>query len=176
MHSRVTSRPIFLVGFMGTGKSTVGLLLAARLERRFVDLDTRIEEEAHATISELFLDEGETRFREREAAALERLAQEGTHVVAVGGGAPTYGRNMDRMLAAGAVVALSASIEEIVARVGDAATRPLLANVPDRRAEVERLLAARAPFYGRAHFAVDTTGLAPSQIARQIAEELETWR
>jgi shikimate kinase len=165
-------RPIFLVGFMGTGKSTVGLLLAAKLERRFVDLDAVIEEEAHMTIAEIFYNEREGGFRAREATALRRVAAQGPQVVAVGGGAPAHGDNMDFMLHAGRVVCLTASVDELAARVGDAQTRPLLAG-KDVRAEIERLLAARQKFYERAHLTIDTTGLVPSQVARRITEALE---
>jgi shikimate kinase len=165
-------RPIFLIGFMGTGKSTVGVLLAAKLERRFIDLDAVIEEESHMTIAELFFNEREEGFRAREAALLRRVAAQGPHmVIAVGGGAPTYGDNLDFMLNVGTVVCLTASAEELVKRLGDAQSRPLLAG-KDVRAEIERLLTARQPFYARAHVNIDTSGLQPSQVARRIAAEL----
>src|ERR1700748_1903789 len=83
-------RPICLIGLSGGGKSTVGLLLAAKLERRFVDLDAVIEEEAHMTIPEIFFNEREEGFRAREAAALRRVAAAGPQVVAIGGGAPAH--------------------------------------------------------------------------------------
>jgi shikimate kinase len=165
-------RPIFLIGFMGTGKSTVGLLLAAKLERRFVDLDAVIEEEAHMTIAEIFYNEREGGFRAREATALRRVAAQGPQVIAIGGGAPAHGDNMDFMLHAGKVVCLTASVDELTQRLGSAETRPLLAG-KDVRAEVERLLAARQKFYERAHVSIDTTGLVPSQVARRITEALE---
>lgn len=165
-------RPIFLVGFMGTGKSTVGLLLAAKLERRFVDLDAVIEEEAHMTIVEIFFNEREPGFRAREAAALRRVAAQGPQVIAVGGGAPAHGDNMDFMLHAGRVVCLTATVDELVRRIGDPESRPLLAG-KDVRAEIEKLLPLRQPYYARAHLTVDTTGLVPSQVARNIADGLE---
>jgi shikimate kinase len=165
-------KPIFLVGFMGTGKSTVGLLLAAKLERRFVDLDAVIEEEAHMTIAEIFFNEREGGFRAREATALRRVAAQGPQVVAVGGGAPAHGDNMDFMLHAGKVVCITAGVEDLVQRMGDAASRPLLAG-KDVRTEIERLLAVRLPHYERAHLTVDSSGLVPSQVARRIAEALE---
>jgi shikimate kinase len=165
-------KPIFLVGFMGTGKSTVGLLLAARLERRFCDLDAVIEEEAHMTIAEIFFNEREAGFRAREGAALRRVAAAAPQVIAVGGGAPAHGDNMDFMLHAGKVVFLTASVDELALRVGSAETRPMLAG-KDVRAEIERLLATRSPHYARAHLTIDTTGIVPSQVARQIQEALE---
>lgn len=165
-------RPIFLIGFMGTGKSTVGLLLAAKLERRFVDLDAVIEEEAHMTVAEIFFNERENGFRAREAACLRRVAAQGPQVIAVGGGAPAHGDNIDFMLHAGKVVCLTADVDELVRRVGDAETRPLLAG-KDVRGEIEKLLPARRAFYERAHLVVDTTGVVPSQVARKICEALE---
>jgi shikimate kinase len=166
-------KPIFMIGFMGTGKSTVGLLLAAKLERRFVDLDAVIEEEAHMTVAEIFFNEREGGFRAREAAALRRVATQGPQVIAVGGGAPAHGDNMDFMLHAGRVVCLTASVDELVQRIGDGETRPLLAG-KDVRAEIERLFAQRQGFYQRAHLSIDTSGLVPSQVARRIAEALES--
>ncbi|MDB4968262.1 MAG: 3-dehydroquinate synthase [Myxococcales bacterium] len=165
-------RPIFLVGFMATGKSTVGLLLAAKLERRFADLDAVIEEEAHMTIAEIFFNERESGFRAREAAALRRVAAQGPQVIAVGGGAPAHGDNMDFMLHAGKVICLTAGVDELVRRIGDASTRPMLAG-KDVRAEVEALMAQRQPYYARAHVAIETTGLVPSAVGKAIVEELE---
>jgi shikimate kinase len=177
----IEGRPIFVIGFMGTGKSTVGRLLAARLERPFVDLDEEIESEAQATVAEIFAGEGEAKFRTLEASVLERLCRPDDDreaqkaVIAAGGGAPAHGENLERMLAAGVVIALLASPDQILARVGEAATRPLLARFPareDRRAEVQRLLAQRAPAYARAHLTVDTDGKAPSQVLARILEAL----
>ena len=165
-------RPIFLIGLSGGGKSTVGLLLAAKLERRFVDLDAVIEEEAHMTIAEIFFNEREPAFRAREAAALRRVAAAAPQVIAVGGGAPAHGDNMDYMLRAGKVVCLTASTDELVRRLGAAETRPLLAG-KDVRVEIEKLLMSRAATYARANVTIDTTGLAPSQVAKQIQEALE---
>jgi shikimate kinase len=165
-------RPIFLVGFMGSGKSTVGLLLAARLERRFVDLDAVIEEEAHMTVAEIFFNEHEAGFRAREAAALRRVAAQGPQVVAVGGGAPAHGDNMDFMLHAGMVVCLAAGVDELVKRVGDGATRPMLAG-KDVRAEIDKLMAVRQPYYARAQITIDTDGLVPSAVAKAIVETME---
>jgi shikimate kinase len=167
----IEGRPIFLIGFMGSGKSTVGRLLADRLGRPFVDADQRIESVSRATIAELF-QRGEAHFRAREAEVIRALCDEGAQVIAAGGGAPAHGDNLERMLQAGVVIGLHASPERILERVGDASTRPLLAGAADKRAEVERLLSARAPAYARAHFTVDTDGQAPSQVVTQIVEAL----
>ncbi len=165
-------KPIFLVGFMGTGKSTVGLLLAAKLERRFCDLDAVIEQEAHMTVPEIFFNERESGFRAREAAALRRVTAAAPQVIAVGGGAPAHGDNMDFMLQAGKVVCLTASVDELVRRIGSAENRPMLAG-KDVRAEVERIMAQRSQHYARAHLTIDTTAVAPSKVAQRIQEAIE---
>jgi shikimate kinase len=124
------------------------------------------------TVAEIFFNEREGGFRAREAAALRRVAAQGPQVIAVGGGAPAHGDNMDFMLHAGKVVCLTASTDELVRRVGDAESRPLLAG-KDVRAEIERLKEQREKFYARAHLTTDTSGVVPSQVARRIAEALE---
>ena len=168
----LAGRPLFLVGMMGTGKSTVGRLLAARLERPFVDLDERIEARAASTIAEIFAAEGEAGFRKREAAELADVAGAGPQVVAVGGGAPSFGDNLDRLLNAGLVVALTATVEELQARLGSGAGRPLLSESRDRSATLKALLEKRAPFYARAHLTVDTSNVPPSQVVAQILDAL----
>jgi shikimate kinase len=167
----IEGRPIFLIGFMGSGKSTVGRLLADRLGRPFVDSDERVEQHAGATVAELFL-RGEHEFRAREAEVIEILCNEGAQVIATGGGAPAHGNNLDRMMAAGVVVTLIASPQVILDRIGDASTRPLIANATDKLAEVQRLLGARAGAYARAHHIIDTDGKPPSQVVAEIAQVL----
>jgi shikimate kinase len=174
--SHHAARHVFLVGFMGTGKSTTGTLLAARIGRTFVDLDTRIEQEASSTVTELFASGGEAAFREHEARALRVVIGEAPQVIAVGGGAVAHHGNLELMLKSGVVICLRATPETILERVGGALTRPLLAKVPDKLAEVKRLLFEREPFYRRAHLTVDTDGLAPSQVATRIVTELQAWR
>jgi shikimate kinase len=177
MRSRNTdSIPIFLVGFPATGKSTVGPLLAAKIGRRFVDMDGVIEQEAGATIRELFQTEGEAAFREREAAALRRMATSGPQIIAVGGGAPCFHDNLSVMSQAGLVVCLTATPDEIVARIGEDSSRPLLKGARDLLGEVRRLLEVRRPFYEEAPILVDTTGRLPSQVAAEIAKAVAAWR
>ncbi len=165
-------KTVFLVGFMGTGTSTVGTLLAARWGLPFVDLDERIEQQAGSTVEELFATGGEAGFRAEEARALKVVAKEGVQVVAVGGGAVIHPGNLSLMLAAGVVVRLRATPETILERLGDASSRPLLAHAADRKAEVVRLLGLREAYYQQAHFSFDTDGVAPSQVASQIEAEL----
>lgn len=163
-------RPIVLIGFMATGKTTVGRLLAEQLGRRFLDLDAAIAEEAGGTVAEIFAREGEAGFRRRERQALGRLLRETDAVIATGGGAACQEDNLRAMLGAATVVALSASPTEVLRRVGDARDRPLLAGQDDPGGVARRLLAEREPFYARAHLRVDTVGKTPGQVADEVRD------
>lgn len=167
-------KPIVVIGMMGSGKSTLARLIADRLGRPFADLDARIEQSAGATVPEIFGNEGEAGFRKRESAELDRALAEPRLVLATGGGAPCFGDNMDRMLERAHVVMLEAAVDDILARVGDGAGRPLLAGAADKRKVVEKLYAERRPFYSRAHVVVETSGRAPSQIATAVLAALGT--
>src|SRR5688500_15415463 len=124
----MTRAPVFLIGFMAAGKTTVGRRLAARLGRRFVDLDDAIAEAAGAPVAAQVAAD-EPAFRRREADALVAAIAAGGDgaVIATGGGCAAFGDNLDRMRAAGLVVALSASLPEIRRRAAaQDADRPLL--------------------------------------------------
>lgn len=162
--------PLFLIGFMAAGKTSVGRAIAAATGRRFVDLDDTIELGDAKSIAELVAAD-ERVFRERESAALTAAiaaAHDGP-VIATGGGAATFGDNLDRMRAAGCVVALGVGVAEARARAaGDSSTRPLLA-------DAERLARARATIYRRAHAVVDTTGKSIGQVAREVDRVEHLW-
>jgi len=164
--------PIFLVGFMGSGKTTVGRLLAARLGWAFADLDDRVVRAAGMPIPEIFAREGEPAFRRRETDALRLAAAERRVVLATGGGAACRDENLALMLGAGQVVALAVSPGEAVRRAGRTSGRPLLDGAADPGAAAAALLAAREPFYAQAHLRVETDGRSPAQIADEIAARL----
>jgi shikimate kinase len=153
---------------MATGKTTVGRLVAERLQRRFVDLDQMVEETAGMKVPELFRTGGEPAFRKAEAEALGAAMKRESIVLATGGGAACREENLQAMLAGGFVVALSAPPAEVLKRTGGASGRPLLDGAADPLAEAQRLLAAREPFYARAHLRVDTVGKTPSVVAAEI--------
>jgi len=166
-------RPIVLIGFMATGKTTVGKLVAERLGRRFLDLDGLIEETAGKTIAELFRSDGEPAFRRAETQALRAaLATEDT-VVATGGGAACREDNLQAMLAAATVVALSATPLEVLRRTGGASGRPLLDRAEDPLTLATRLLGEREPFYARAHLRIDTVGRSAEEVAALVADAVE---
>ncbi|WP_428261909.1 3-dehydroquinate synthase [Haliangium sp.] len=161
-------RHVFLTGFMATGKSTVGRHLAARLGRPFVDLDLVIEERAGADIPTLFGREGEAGFRRREADALAEVVAGPAAVVATGGGAACHGDNLARMRTTGVVVALTAPLDVIRARVeasAEATERPLFQRPVQ---EVAALLAQRTPIYRQAHACVRTEQATPEALAQHI--------
>jgi shikimate kinase len=160
--------PIFLIGFMASGKTTVGKLVAERLGRSFQDLDRLIVAGAGRTVADIFAVEGEAGFRRRERAALESAAALEQAVVATGGGAAASADNLDFMLGAGRVVALRVSPAEAVRRAGTRSGRPLLDRSGDPPAAARALLAARQPFYERAHLSVETDGRSPVAIAEAV--------
>ncbi|HXU01137.1 MAG TPA: shikimate kinase [Polyangia bacterium] len=162
--------PIFLIGFMASGKTTVGRLLAERLDWTFVDLDKVIEDEAAQTVADIFAAEGEAGFRKRETAALLAVAKRRKVIVATGGGAPCRDENIEAMLAAGRVFWLDVSPEEAVRRAGSASGRPLLDGTADPLAAARALVAARRPFYQRAHAGVVTNDQSPSQIVNELLQ------
>ena len=167
---------VYLTGFMASGKSTVGPLVADRLGYRFTDLDWLIEARTGQTVPALFARGGEAAFRAAEAAALvETTRGEGT-VVATGGGALVDPANLRVARAAGTVVWLRATAAATLARLGDGAGRPLLADRAGRplrgdalALRVRRLLDDREPFYAQAHVVVDADGR-PALVARDVAE------
>ena len=163
-------QPIFLVGMMGAGKSTVGPALAARLGRPFVDTDHEVERVAGTTISRIFEDEGEAGFRTRERAAIEAASREAA-VVALGGGAIVQPGAADLLTERGTVVWLEADPRTILERIGDAESRPLLAGLDPagQRAKLEGLLADRKPYYARAAIRVDATREAEAVVDAIVA-------
>ena len=162
---------IWLIGFMGTGKSRVSRPLAAALDWERVDLDALIADEAGATIPEIFARGGESEFRQLEAQAVERAAAMSRVVVATGGGAILAEANREAMRRRGFVVCLDARIETIANRIlsSDAhvSERPLLQG-DDPLARIAALKAQREPLYREADFIIQTDDMTPDQITHQI--------
>jgi shikimate kinase len=160
-------RPIFLCGFMGVGKTTVGKRLAELRTCRFVDLDRAIEAEAGCAIPAIFANEGEAGFRRRESTALRSLALADT-VVALGGGALTKSENFEFIASAGILIYLSASVETLMDRLSDATEfRPLLAglSLAERRAKILQLMGEREAVYRKAQLEISTDGLSADAVA-----------
>jgi shikimate kinase/3-dehydroquinate synthase len=169
-------RPLLLSGFMATGKSTVGRLLADRVGRPFIDLDARLEAELGAKIHEFFAKRGEAAFRAAERQALESTLAGSTEgaapIVALGGGALLSRELRLKALDAAVVVTLEASPAEIARRAGTRSGRPLL-DAPNPAERARELLSQRAVAYAESHATIATDGRTPQQIAEQVLTE---WR
>lgn len=138
---------IILVGFMGCGKTTVGLALAKAKQCAFIDTDEYIEKKLKSSISDIFKQKGEKFFREQETECLaEIIKKQDAMVLSVGGGTPVYNRNRELLKKAGRVVYLKTSPEVLYERLKNDVTRPLL-QVPDPQREIIRLLSEREKYY-----------------------------
>ena len=158
---------IVLIGFMGTGKSTIGELLAKRLGCSLIGLDEEIERRAGQRIPEIFAVKGESAFREGETEALmDALHSHNRQVISTGGGAVLAQRNRELMVSHGIVIALKADAEQIIARVSKDSSRPLLQG--DVRERVYKLLEDRKEAYDFAHLTIDTTRLSVNEVVEQI--------
>ena len=169
-------KPVFLIGYRGTGKSTVARHLAERLAFDFVDVDAEIERRAGKSIAAIFADDGEAAFRDMECCLVEELSGLRRTVVALGGGAVLREANRAAIRAAGPIVWLTAPVDAILARLAaDPATagrRPRLTKAGGRE-EVEAVLAERTPIYRQcATLVVDTDGKTCAQVADEIAASL----
>lgn len=163
-------KKLVLIGFMGTGKSTVSRLLAGKLGWKRVDGDEEIERLEEKTISDIFAADGEAGFRVIETRVLETILTSGEYaVVATGGGAVLSEVNRKLMLNNGFVVALKASPEQIIARVKTDTERPLLQD--DAAERVNLLLAQRKHAYDFAHLTVDTTNMSAEEVVETILEQ-----
>ena len=150
-----TIHNLALIGFMGTGKSSIGRQVADALHFAFLDTDRVIEARAGKTVSEIFQQEGEPAFREWERRVVEELVRRTRTVIATGGGLPTIEGNLASLKTHALVVCLWAGPEAIWERTRNHDHRPLL-NEPDPLAKIRTLLAEREPFYRQADVLVNT--------------------
>lgn len=161
---------IILTGLMGTGKSAVGKRLAHDYGFRFFDLDDIIVTRSGISIKDIFETQGEAEFRNLESEVIERFVSGGyggNCVLSTGGGAVIKKTNRDSFRRWGKVILLTASVDEMLKRVGDAESRPLLAG-QDRGAVIARLLSERNEAYMDCDFKIDTTGLSVAEVALRI--------
>jgi shikimate kinase/3-dehydroquinate synthase len=161
---------VFLSGLMGSGKSTIARALGERTRLPVIDLDARIESHAGARVTDIFRDRGEDAFRTLEAEVMNGVLEQNAEcIVALGGGAVTSRALRRRLLREGFLVTLDASVDELVRRVGNAASRPLLAG-QDVRARLQALRQARSDAYAECHLRVDTDALSASASAARILD------
>jgi shikimate kinase len=163
---------IALIGFMGTGKSSVGQLIASHLHFTFLDTDHVIEARAEKTISELFEQQGETAFREMERKLVEELRLRKKTVISTGGGLPAQEGCLASLKTHALVVCLWATPERIWERVRNQTHRPLLKD-PDPLAKITTLLAARKPYYLQADVLVNTEMRSVKEVAQQVLHQFQ---
>jgi len=160
-------RNIILVGFMGTGKSSAGRLVAERLGMEFVDMDDEIVRREGCSIPDIFRDRGEPAFRAIERAMVIELSNRTGLVISTGGGIVLNPDNIHDFSRKGLVICLQACPETILKRVGNDQNRPLLQS-EDRMAKIQELLNRRQPLYDAIPTQIDTEGHSPSDTADAV--------
>jgi len=161
---------IAIIGFMGTGKTTVGRLSAEQLGFEFLDTDVLIEQRSGRKITEIFAQNGETAFRELEAQLVAELATRTHAVISTGGGLPTNPANLESLKAHSLVICLWASPERIYERVRDHSHRPLL-NEPDPLGKIRALLTAREKFYKQADVLINSDLRSAREVTQQVVNQ-----
>jgi shikimate kinase len=164
---------LVLIGFMGTGKSSVGLRLAQKLKKEFVDMDREIEVVSGMSISEIFKRYGEVRFRSEEHLMAIKVGKRENLVIATGGGAVLISENITILKENGIIICLDATPQDIFARVNrKKGTRPLLKKDVNIQ-EIEKLLNEREAFYACADIRINTSGKDLETIINEILQLLD---
>lgn len=167
---------IFLIGYMGSGKTTIGRGLARRLGLRFIDMDTEVERRTGMSVAEFFSARGEEAFRREEKEVLQSLSGESDAVVATGGGVPCFFDNMEVMNASGLTIYLKMGPEKLASRLEHGkAKRPLLRDKTQEQLRdfIAANLLKREPFYGRAKMVVACDTMSDEYIAGHVALYVE---
>ena len=170
-------KPVFLIGYMGCGKTTLGEELARQMGVPFIDLDQYIENGQGLTVVEIFARDGEERFRQLETAALRQVAAIDGAIIACGGGTPCHAGNMELMNQTGITVWLTTSPERITARLllpEQKSKRPKILHLPDEDVLplVKAEMQARALIYGQAQLQFDSTDIETAQETEVTARRL----
>lgn len=166
---------IVLIGFMGTGKTSTGKMLAARLGRAFLDMDQQIEKKAGKSIPAIFAEDGEAAFRAAEYELAKSLSEKRGLIISTGGGTMKREENRALLKKSGIIVCLTADAETILTRTSARGKRPVLDRAENRKAEIERLLGERAEIYAHADYTVDTSELSPLQVVEDIVKHIKKY-
>lgn len=159
---------IVLIGFMGTGKSTIGRELSRRTSWKFLDMDQLIEKEQGRTIPEIFAAEGEEYFRQLERDLVKRLSAKSRLIISTGGGTAKNPDNVADFKKKGVVICLYADVDDIYARTSRRGRRPVLDQYEDRRQAIVELLAQRQPMYDQADYKVCTSNTNMNDVCNEI--------
>ena len=171
---KLGNHAIVLVGLMGAGKTSVGRRLAEKLDIPFVDADHEIETAAGKSIAEIFNDHGEEYFREGERRVIARLLENGTQVLATGGGAFMNTETRERIKQHGISVWLKADLELLLKRVSKRNDRPLLRN-DDPATVMKKLIDTRYPVYAEANITVESRDVQHGQMVNDVIKALADW-
>lgn len=162
---------VFLTGYMGAGKSTIGRKLAFRMKYRFTDTDKALEKKFKKNMSRIFAEDGESVFRKEEEALIEKLARRHHYIVSVGGGTLTRTETFYTAQRAGLLVYLKAPVELLFERaIFSQKDRPLL-NDPDAEQEFKSRFKKREPYYVRSDVTVETA----DRTTEEVVEEIVAW-
>ena len=160
---------IYLIGMMGSGKTTVGIKLSEKLKKTFIDLDSEIKKSAGKTISEIFDENGEDHFRLIESEKLKTFSES---VIACGGGVVLMGKNRHFIKENGTAILLTATMEELSHRLKDSDNRPLLAHEKSENALKNIWLERQMDYLNTADFSIETGRKHPAEIAEEILLQL----
>jgi shikimate kinase len=163
---------IVLIGFMGTGKTAAARLLSKRLAMRYISTDELIEEKEKQPIVDIFAQKGEAYFRQVEQAVVKEVSLMKNVVIDSGGGVIIKEENIKNLKKNGIIICLAATADVILARTKGVKHRPLL-NVGQPKEKIEELLFARAPYYKKADYTVDTSRLSVEEVVRKIEKILK---
>lgn len=167
------AKPVFLIGYMGCGKSTVGKKLASKLKYNFIDVDSTIEDLTNKPVSQIFEDEGEDAFRQLEHSIIVSLCSRTNTVIATGGGAPCFHNNMELMNAHGITVYLKMHPKSLAERIISSKTeRPLIKYVSNDElpAFITQHLKDREAFYKRAQLTIQGESLKIDELVQRIKD------
>lgn len=167
---------IYLIGFMGSGKTTVGRKLASRLNWSFIDLDDRIQLKAGMEIMEIFAKKGESGFREIESEVLRSLSTEFNTVISTGGGSPCFDENMDYMLGSGLTIYLKMTPVQLKNRLlRSSHERPLIKSITidELQGFIEKKLSEREKWYSRAEIHFDRFNSDISDLAALVRKRIK---
>ena len=167
--NQIIDQMIYLIGFMGVGKTTIGKQLAAKHNVNFIDTDKEIEKITNHNISDIFQKDGENHFRKLETVTLKTIAE--NNIVACGGGLPVYNNNINFIKKSGVSIYLKASQDEIFIRLSNnSKNRPLIQNKSneDLRNFIKVTLEKRETFYAMADYTIDTSNLSEEDVLRKI--------
>ena len=162
-----TMKNIYLTGFMGTGKTTIGKILAKKLNLEFVEMDQIIEQREGQKIVNIFAEKGENYFRDKERALLEELSLKENLVISCGGGLICNEQNLNLVKNSGIAITLNASVSNIYERTKKYTDRPLL-NVDNPLKKIAELLNERTPYYEQAHHIINTDNRSTGTVVEKI--------